>query len=44
VRGPFRRRRSWASRLGELLVWVGVAVLTAVVLVLLSDRLLPTNF
>ncbi len=37
-------RRSWKSRLLELLLWAAVAVLTAVILVVLSDRLLPPNF
>ncbi len=37
-------KRSWKSRLGELALWTLVAVATAVVLVLLSDKILPTNF
>lgn len=37
-------KRSWKSRLAELLLWTAVAVLTAVILVVLSDRLLPPNF
>lgn len=37
-------RRPWRSRLLELLLWAAVAVLTAVILVLLSERFLPTNF
>lgn len=37
-------KRSWKSRVGELLLWTAVAVLTAVILVALSDRLLPPNF
>jgi hypothetical protein len=40
--GP--RRRSWASRLGELLVWTAVAIAIAVFLVLLTERLAPPNF
>jgi hypothetical protein len=37
-------RRSWKSRLLELLVWAAVAVGTALILIALSERLLPTNF
>lgn len=37
-------RRPLRSRLLELLLWAGVAILTAVILVLLSERFLPTNF
>jgi hypothetical protein len=37
-------RRSWKSRLLELLVWTAVAVGTALILIALSERLLPTNF
>ena len=37
-------KRSWRSRLLELLAWTAVAVLTAVILVQLSERLLPANF
>ena len=36
--------RSWKSRLGELLVWFAVAVVTAVILVALSEKLLPASF
>lgn len=39
-----RRRRSWKSRLLELSLWLLVAVITAIVLVLVSDKVLPTNF
>jgi hypothetical protein len=39
-----RRRRSWRSRLLELLLWAAVAVATAVIMVLLSERFLPANF
>jgi hypothetical protein len=42
--GFMKRRRSWRSRLLELALWAAVAVVTAVALVLLSDRVLPTNF
>ena len=37
-------KRSWKSRLVELLFWAAVAILTAVVMVALSERLLPANF
>lgn len=37
-------KRSWKSRILELLLWVAVAVATAVVLVMLSEELLPANF
>jgi hypothetical protein len=36
--------RSWKSRLGELALWASVAIATAVILVLLSEQLLPENF
>ncbi len=38
------RRRSWRSRALELLLWVALSVATAVVMVSLSERLLPSNF
>jgi hypothetical protein len=38
------KRRSWRSRLLELALWLAVAIITAAVLVLLSEDLLPTNF
>jgi hypothetical protein len=37
-------KRSWKSRLGELALWALVAIATAVILVLISDKILPTNF
>lgn len=37
-------KRSWKSRIGELFLWFLVAVATAVVMVLLSEKLLPANF
>ncbi len=37
-------KRSWKSRLLELLFWIGIAVLTAVILVQVSERVLPPNF
>jgi hypothetical protein len=43
--GPrFRKRRSWKSRLLELSLWVAVAIATAVILVILSEEILPANF
>jgi hypothetical protein len=38
------QRRSWRSRLIELALWALVAVAVAVILVALSDRILPANF
>lgn len=38
------RRRSWRSRLLEFALWAAIAIGTAVVLVMLSDRVLPSNF
>ena len=37
-------KRSWKSRLGEFVIWALIAVITAVVLVALSESLLPANF
>lgn len=37
-------KRSWKSKLLELLLWAAVAVGTAVVLVMLSEEILPANF
>ena len=37
-------KRSWKSKVLELLLWAAVAVATAVVLVMLSDEILPANF
>ena len=43
--GPhFKKGRSWKSRLLELLLWVAVAIATAVILVMLSEQVLPSNF
>jgi hypothetical protein len=43
--GPnFKKRRSWKSRLLELSLWAAVAIATAVILVMLSEQLLPSNF
>ncbi len=39
-----RPKRSWKSRLLELLFWTAIAVLTAVILVQISERVLPPNF
>jgi hypothetical protein len=38
------RQRSWKSRLLEFAAWACVALATAVIMVLLSGRLLPANF
>jgi hypothetical protein len=43
--GPrFKKRRSWKARLLELSLWVAVAIATAVILVMLSEEILPANF
>lgn len=38
------KKRSWRSRLGELGLWALVSIATALLLILLSEKLLPTNF
>lgn len=37
-------KRSWKSKLGELFLWLLVSVAVAVIMVLLSEEILPTNF
>jgi hypothetical protein len=37
-------RRSWRSKGLELLLWLVVAVVTAWIMVVLSERILPANF
>jgi hypothetical protein len=37
-------KRSWKSRLGELALWMLVSLVTAFILVQLSETLLPANF
>jgi hypothetical protein len=37
-------KRSWKSKLIELALWAALSVITAVVLVLLSEKILPSNF
>ncbi|HWL65762.1 MAG TPA: hypothetical protein VNP73_07300 [Actinomycetota bacterium] len=37
-------KRPWKLRLAELLLWVAVAVGTAVIMISMSERLLPANF
>lgn len=37
-------KRSWKWRVLELLLWAGVSIATAVILVQLSDSILPANF
>ena len=41
---PETTKRSFRSKLIEFLWWTAVAIATAVILVSLSERLLPTNF
>ena len=40
----FKKRRSWKARLLELSLWIAVAIATAVILVMLSEEILPANF
>jgi hypothetical protein len=37
-------KRSWKSRLLELLLWAAVSVATAVFLIYATERWLPANF
>ena len=37
-------KRAWKWRILELLLWAAVAVGTAMILVAVSDRILPANF
>jgi hypothetical protein len=37
-------RRSWKSRLLELALWAAVALVTAAIMISLSETLLPSNF
>lgn len=39
-----RPKRSWKSRLIELALWAALSIVTAVVMIALSDKLLPNNF
>jgi len=39
-----KSNRSWWSRFGELLIWLAVSVGTALIMIALSERLLPANF
>ena len=39
-----KTKRPWKFRLAEFLLWFAVAVITAVVMVALSEKLLPANF
>ena len=41
---PRHGQRSWKSRLLELAAWACVSLATAVIMILLSGRLLPANF
>lgn len=36
--------RSWKSRLLGLAAWAAVAIVTAIVLVVVTERYLPSNF
>ena len=37
-------RRSWRSRLLEFALWAAVSLVTAAILISLSETLLPTNY
>lgn len=37
-------KRSWKSRLLELAFWIALSIVTAVIMVALSEKLLPANF
>jgi hypothetical protein len=39
-----RSKRSWKSRLIELALWAALSIVIAVVMIALSDKLLPNNF
>ena len=39
-----KEKRSWKSRLLELAFWFAVSIATAVIMVSLSEKLLPANF
>ena len=39
-----KTKRPWKLRLAELLLWFAVAVITAVIMVSMSEKLLPSNF
>jgi len=41
---PPPAKRSRKSRLLEFLLWTAVAIATALILISLTERLLPTNF
>ena len=41
---PPHAKRSRKSRLLEFLLWTAVAIGTALILISLTERLLPTNF
>lgn len=42
--GTPRKKRSWKSRLLELALWAAVSIVTALIMIALSNKLLPTNF
>lgn len=37
-------KRSWKSRLLELALWAAVSIATALIMIALSEKLLPANF
>lgn len=39
-----KERRSWGLRIAELTIWAGVAIATALIMIAMSESLLPENF
>jgi hypothetical protein len=37
-------KRPWKARLLEFLLWAGLAIATALILIYLTERFLPENF
>lgn len=44
VEKPAVAKRSWKSKLIELALWAALSIVTAIVMIALSNKLLPTNF
>jgi hypothetical protein len=43
-RKPVSTKRSWKSKLIEFALWAALSIVTAIVMIALSNKLLPTNF
>jgi hypothetical protein len=39
-----KAKRSWKARLAEFALWAAVAVATALIMISMSEQLLPENF